>query len=951
MATPERTQGPPTISFGAFALSLTERRLSKDGKPIELGGRAFEILVALIERAGQFVGKTELMDIVWPDTTVEEGSLRFHIACLRKALGEGESDTKFVTTAYGGGYCFVAPVTRSDTVAEPALDEASPRAPHRLPLYLSRLIGRDELLQDVTAQVREKRFVTIVGPGGIGKTMLAVAIGRLLLADFRGEVVFLDLATIRDPLLVPGVVASSLGLMQSRDPTAGLIAYLRDRRTLLILDSCEHVIDQAALLAERLFQGGSQTYILATSREALRAQGEHLRKLPPLNFPPAGRDLDARQVLRFPAVQLLVERVAASGNSFEFDGQNSLLAAEICRTLDGIPLAIELAAGSIGAFGLRETVARLNSRFELLWEGRRTAPPRQQTLSATLDWSYHLLQDVEQTVLRRLSVFSGNFSLEAAQSVAVGGKIGEHQVVSAAADLVSKSLVAVDLSEGAPWYRLLDTTRTYARNKLIDSEEAERTASQHAAYFLELLVRANAAPPSARDGKVLSNFGVHLGNIRAALEWGFHGPDSIQLGMRLAAASGHLFMELSLLTECRGWTERAIGMLDETTRGTHLEMELQAAFGFSAMHIEGNSKRAELALKRSLALAGMAGDLRYELRLLSRLHLYHSRVGEFRTALEYAGRCEPVARKIADPLALAEAHTVMGASRLFEGDSAAARRHFDAALIELPVSSQIDVFHFGALDFRTRVRIALTQALWLQGLPAQSIAIAQDMVEEARTVNHPVTACIVLVLASRVFLWSRNLGNAEQCANRMTETADQHFLLPYQAVARAVKGELQVRRGEPEAGVVQLRAALGTLHTIRYELQTTSFMMAVAEGLAMMGQHDAAIAAADETIAAIERNGDLFILPEVLRVKGSILASAHEAERAEQCFLSAFDLARAQQAPAWQLRAATSLARLRAGEGGGEKARAVLAPIYDRFTEGFDSADLVAARKLLRELG
>ena len=219
--------------------------------------------------------------------------------------------------------------------------------------------------------------------------------GRALLADL-GEVVFFDLAPVQDAHLVPAVVASTMGLIQSHDPIAGLIAYLRNRRTLLILDSCEHVIEQVALLAEQLFQSCPQTYILATSREALRVQGEHMLTLPPLNCPPSVPELTAEQVLSFPAAQLLVERVVTSGYPLTLGGAQGMLVAEICRALDGIPLAIELAAGNIGAFGLQETAARLNSRIELLWQGRRTAPSRHQTLGATLDWSYDLLNDGER---------------------------------------------------------------------------------------------------------------------------------------------------------------------------------------------------------------------------------------------------------------------------------------------------------------------------------------------------------------------------------------------------------------------------------------------------------------------------------------------------------------------------------------------------------------------------
>jgi predicted ATPase/DNA-binding winged helix-turn-helix (wHTH) protein len=952
MPNQEFFQRQATISFGAFRLSLTERRLSRHDKPVELRGRAFDILVALVERAGRVVSKNELFDIVWPNTTVEENNLRFHIASLRKALDDGVAGARYVTTVYGRGYCFVAPIVSSDGSREARSPEATQRAPLRLPAYSSRIIGREEALQDAVAQVKAKRFVTIVGPGGIGKTMLAVAAARTLLADFEGEVVFLDLAPIHDPHLVPDIVAATLGLIQSDDPVTGLIAHLRERRALLLLDSCEHIVDEVAALAERLFQETPQTHILATSREALRVEGEHIRILPPLTCPPCASGLTAGLVLSFPAAQLLIERVVASGYPFELSDAESPLVAEICRALDGIPLAIELAAGSVSAFGLPETAASLNSKVELLWKGRRTAPSRHQTLGAALDWSYHVLPDDEQTLLRRLSVLVGNFTIEAAQATAKGPGVRDDHILTALTELVAKSLVAADASGPATTYRLLDTTRTYVLDKLIESGDLERTALQHAMYFRELLERTAASPPPASDGKVFSHFGMHLGNIRAALDWAFRRPENIAVAVPLAAASGRLFMELSLLRECSRWAGRAIALLDETTRETPLEMELQAAFGFAGMHLEGNGAGARNALERSLMLAEKLKLPYYQLRLLSRLHLFHSRLGQFRTALEYAKRCEPVAREIADPLAIAEAHTVLGAARLFEGDCTSARHHFDAALVERPASSQIDAYHFGALDFRARVRIALAQALWLQGLPDQSRTMTQDTVEAVRAFNHPVTVCIVHVLAIRTFLWSRDFDSAAECLNRMSDAAEQNTLLPYQAVARAVKGELLIAQGEPLPGVAELRMALRALKSLGYQLMNTSFMAAVAEGLALAGQHQAALEVADETIELIQRGGDLFILPELLRVKGSIMLAtqASQPTGAEGCFRSALDLAARQQALAWELRSAMSLARLQLDRNSRDEARRVLVPVYDRFIEGFDSPDMVAARVLLREM-
>jgi predicted ATPase/DNA-binding winged helix-turn-helix (wHTH) protein len=948
----ELPSGSDTISFGTFSLSVSERLLLNRGKRVPLGGRAFDILIALVERAGEVVSKKELMQLVWPNATVDEGSLRFHIASLRKTLGEGEPGGPYVKTLQGHGYCFVASIFRSNRLQPLITEEAVAQLPQRLPVRMLRMVGREEAVQKLSAHVKIERFVTIVGPGGIGKTTVAVAVGHKLLQDFDGAVIFFDLGTLSDPLLVPSAIASVLGLLvQSNDPVPGLIAYLRSKRVLLILDSCEHVIESAATLAERIFREAPETHILATSREALRADGEHVRPLMPLESPPDGPGLTAMQALRFSAVRLFVERVTASGYALELSDRDAPTVAEICRRLDGIALAIELAAGRVNAFGIEEIATRLCHRLKLLWEGRRTAPPRHQTLSAMLDWSYNLLRDSERLVLCRLSVFVGAFTLEAALAIAAGPDIDESQAVAALDGLVMKSLVAADTSQPATRYRLLDTTRAYALGKLLDRDDADQVARRHAIYFLELLDRNDADRPSTSNGKAFAKFAEHLGNVRAALEWSFLERGDAGVSIALAAASSRLFLELSLLSECSRWAERAITRLDETSRGTPLELELQAALGLSSMFTRGNSEQAGTALKRGLVLADELGDMHNALRLLGRLHIFHERVGDFRVALEYAKRGKALAKKIGDPVGVAEASSALGISCHLEGDGVNARLHLEAALVELPASTRIDAFHFG-FDYRNRARIALARALWLEGLSHQALMTSRETVEEAQAFNHPVTLCIALIWAVSVFLWNGDLDCADQSIDRFIDQADRHSLAPYQAVGRGVKGELMVRRGEPETGVVQLRAALETLHVLRYELLTTAFMTAVAEGLAMMGRFDEAIRAIDETIAVVERNGDLFTMPELLRVKGLILVSAQRPAplKAETCFLTSLELAVRQSALAWELRTATSLALLRVGQGRRDEAREVLAPVYARFTEGFDNSDLTAARDLLNDL-
>ena len=330
------TQTRDVITFGPFRLVASERLLTKQGSPVELGARALDVLIALLSQANAVVGKKELLARVWPDVTVGEDSLRFHVASLRKALGDGKDGARYVDTLAGRGYCFVAPIVRTrERAEEPAAVIGLPYT--HLPSRPIGMVGREDDIISVSSRLTASRFVTIVGPGGVGKTTVAVAAGHRLIDDFRGAVLFVDLGMLSDPNLVPTVVATMLGLSaQADDPTPSLIAYLGDKRILLILDTCEHLIESVAVLASHIFLAAPQIHILATSREALRVEGEHVYKLDPLACPPDDPGLTAAVAQEFPAVQLFVERAVAGGARLDFSDMEAAIVASICRKLDGM---------------------------------------------------------------------------------------------------------------------------------------------------------------------------------------------------------------------------------------------------------------------------------------------------------------------------------------------------------------------------------------------------------------------------------------------------------------------------------------------------------------------------------------------------------------------------------------------------------------------------------------
>ncbi|MEY9591942.1 putative ATPase/DNA-binding winged helix-turn-helix (wHTH) protein [Bradyrhizobium yuanmingense] len=429
----------PRLSFGPFTVAPHERLVTRDGVTVPLGAKAFDALTALMSRPNEVVSKWDLMALVWPGITVEEANLRFHIAALRKALGDGKDGARYITTLSGRGYCFVAPISHTQL---PAARRSSPPMelpPVKLPNRLQRMIGRDQAVTTISDKLLTSRFVTIVGPGGVGKTAVAVAIAHDLLATFSDAAHFVDLAALSDPNLVITSILLMLGLpAETDDPLPALLAHVRDKRLLLILDNCEHVIAAAAPLASAIFHAAPDVHILATSREALRVEGEQVYRLAPLAVPPDSAGLSAAAAQTYPALQLFIERATAGGAQIALDDTNAATIARICRNLDGMALAIELAAGRVEAYGLEQTAALLDERLNLLWQGQRTAPPRQKTLRATLDWSYGLLSDIERLVLRRLAVFAGHFTIDAALEVVPDERADRSRLFDAIDSLVAK---------------------------------------------------------------------------------------------------------------------------------------------------------------------------------------------------------------------------------------------------------------------------------------------------------------------------------------------------------------------------------------------------------------------------------------------------------------------------------------------------------------------------------
>jgi predicted ATPase/DNA-binding winged helix-turn-helix (wHTH) protein len=931
-------------AFGPFRLFPTARLLERDGVPVDIGGRALDILIELVNQAGRVVSKADLMSTIWADTTVVEGVLRTHIYNLRKALGDGVAGTHCVTSVAGRGYCFVAPVIRSVAEATTAALPSAWTLAHGLPPTLARMTGRDETVRALVSKLVEHRFVSVVGAGGIGKTTVAVSVGHALLDEFDGAVRFVELGSLTDPALVAPTVASMLGVpIQAGDALERLGAFLRDKRVLLVLDNCEHVVDAAASLAEYLFLHASQVHLLTTSREALRVEGEHAHGLGTLETPCEVVGLDADTVQAFPAVQVFLERAAAGGWSGELTDDDVPTVAETCRRLDGVPLAIELAASFAGRHGLRGIAWLLDDRLRLLRQrGRRTAPPRQQTLHALVTWSYDRLPERERVVLQRLSVFVGTFSFEAAKAVALEGGDSAESLPEVMNNLVSKSLLSASVQDGAVVYRLLETTRVYALERLAERRELERTSLRHAMLLAARLEHATHVTRLQRPHGQTSD----LGNVRAALKWCFSSPTGHTTGARLAAAAAPMLLDLGLVAECHDVCRRALVVMGEHDEGTLVELGLQEALAKSAMFAQGLDNDVHIALNRGVELARALGGGDHEVRMLGHLAFFLIKAGDYRRGLEVAEQ-SGVAARVASTAAKATSECWLGVAHGACGHQAIALEHIEESLRLASTLDRARTMPFS----RSIAMVALARSLWLKGHTDRAATVARQTIDEIAELTDAVEKCLRLTYSEMIFVWRGEWGEADRSLDMLTEQIERYSIASYRGIAMALKGELLVKTGRPQEGCARLRIADSTLKAARNTALDTTFAAALAEGLAATGSLDEAVVTIEAAIHIAERRGGTWDLPDLLRLKGVLLGSrsSKDSQAVDDTLSSAIELARHHGALAWELRATTALARERLRRGGGADELRELAVVYAKFTDGMQTPDLQIARKLLED--
>ena len=598
------------VRFGVFVLQPRARRLERDGVPVNLGSRALDILNLLVERSGEVVGHKELQERVWPNIAVEPNSLRVQMTALRKVLGHTDNGEPYIITIAGRGYCFVAPVAKSPSEAAIGMAALDAGLPGLEPLpRLKRLIGRERAVRDVVARLLETRFVTLAGTGGLGKTEVAVAVAHALEQTFGGAVFFLDLGEVTSPHAAHVMLGRAVlrRIVVAEGAAQGIADSLRDRRVLIVLDSCDHIAGAMGDLAAMLMRDTRDVHVLATSRRRLGGVCETVVCLPPLTYPDGVDDLPAARLAEYAAVRLLTHLIREIGHLHEPRDADVRALGAMTRQLDGLPLALQLAAASIAQNGIDRTASMIESRFALFIANPGATLPRHASLSATLEWSHRELTTEQRIVFRNLSVFSGSFTMDGVRQVAADAGMEEQAAAGAASGLLANSMIVQEAGQDSFSYRMLDTTRAFALSKLLTFGEADTVRRRHAEYLVQHLTQANGGAKGLSSGRSSEGLSSDIYNIRSALRWCFSVHGDTMLGARLASASAGVFTVLWLHAEGLAWLTQALASLDERCIGTQLELEIR--FGIIMSANEPDSFHLVPAqLPRVIALADSLGS-------------------------------------------------------------------------------------------------------------------------------------------------------------------------------------------------------------------------------------------------------------------------------------------------------------------------------------------------------
>jgi predicted ATPase/DNA-binding winged helix-turn-helix (wHTH) protein len=910
-----------SLSFGPFRLVPSRQQLFDGDQPLRIGSRALGLLEVLLEHHGEVVAKDKLIEAVWSGIWVDEANLRANIGSLRKALRDGKDGRRYIQNVPGRGYRFVEPVyhDKGSFPATPIDDGLAPQTPAR---DTWRLIGRSEALESLSSQLATHRMVSVVGSGGVGKSSLATTEAARRQRAEGESAVFVDLTTAKDADQVWIAAATAFEVESNPSARAQVLRAARSRECLVILDNCEHVISAAAELAEALLRSGEGLQILATSREPLRVRGEWVHRVQPLDYPEINSNIAAADALTFSAVELLVERIAETVGGFTLTDREAPYAAEISRRLGGIPLALELAAAQAEVFNMRQLADNLRDRFRFLSHGLRTALPHHQSLHAMLEWSCQLLSETERMVLRRLSVFPAWFDMQ--DAIQVGARLGVlAPVVSAAvANLVTKSIATADITDDSARYRFPETVRAYSREKLAEAGEFDTAYQALAAYLTEQYTTAATGQEGVGFGWLACSV-RNLDNSRACLDWALIEGRDPDAGVELISKALPFWMLGSRLIEHRQYLEPALlHVLKLQPRRRKDELALEIGIALAQYFDGGPTKEVMARLKSALGVARKLPSKPQELAILWMLFGVAGNWGNYRAEREFARQFSDACLNTPPRQTRLRRLRILARALHDNGDQRNALKEIDRALtVPFTPPKQLDAYSIDDLTAAMGIRARI---LWINGRADEAMVAAEECLARALAVDHAQSLCWAITFSlCPVAIWSGNTENA----NRFTAIAVAHSEKTFEHWHEWAK--LYRTALDHPSDAVTAEQLLGRMIPAQKDIFATLWP---------------SFAGADIKPRAVRHTS--WCSAELMRLAATRLDDAVGLRLLQQ----ADALAKDQDALAWRLRIATSLAERHVARDERKKARAALAPVYETFTQGLSSKDLRSAAHILETM-
>ncbi len=956
------------IKIGALRINFEQREMRRDGCVLRISSRAFDILEVLYRANGAIVAKDDIIDAVWPRQSVEENRLQVHIAALRKVLGE---DRELIKTVTGRGYLLVKRVGDPAALSEQNA-QGEPRLSAHLPIYTRPLIGRDDEVARILAQLEEVPVLTLVGSGGVGKTALAVRVAHAAGESSARTVRFVELASAqtREAVLAALALAWQIG-PQAMGSEARLLLAIREllpaQGALLVLDNAEHVIDIAAALVETLASCAALR-VLVTSREPLAIRAETLFRVEPLAVPPEGASVAT--MLAHGAVALFLQRARSHAPACGNDAASVRLVADICRRLDGLPLAIELAAARVATLGIEGVASRLHhsmdERLDLLSGGPRDASPRQQTLRATFDWSYALLDASARALLRNLAFFAGAFTFEAVCAVAAEPDDPVAAVIASLGELVAKSLLAVEFRGAIASYRLTESTRAYAMSKLREEGALRSVGERHLRYLQSHIEDRAVHAPSRTHAHSHARARPSLDDARRAWDWAFSPEGDAVLGVALAGSLVGTLLDAGLVHECHERAARALAALDGLPADAAAKvdpvcaMRVRAAFAATLLLTGGAPADAARHWREVLARAEARGDDAFAARALWGLWNASMNAGEIYGSLRFATRLEVRAARRGTAWQKLCASAMLAASLHCLGELGQARERLEGTLAELdrlctngpPQREENDL----SVDPRIFGTGTLARIAWLEGDAARALQLSQRALNHVRADMLEPTLCHLLaVVVVPLHLACGNLAQAQRHLTLLRSQAALHRFEGWQAYGECLAGQLDLQTGSAERGLARLEAGLAQLASRDFRRLVVPLETVCAQALANAGRVDDALNMLEAALRHGAAHGDSCFAAELLRVRGvtELLRAQRHGKSAgagasrhidagRRTLKEAMELAHEQGAGLLALRAALDLAQSLAQDGLAREAVALLTP----FAPFVDQQGLPEAQRL-----